>query len=156
MMVKTLTREALVAGMYRCQGLGQTRAFEEGEEFTPCSCCCGEITWECWLVDNIGEDDGVGCIIDHTTEVGMISNIVLVKDRPKEGDVLNLGGSKYSLSERYNGLYKVTRQAVLYPPGVPFRKQFMRIIWVERIRDVDLSKPLHMVDLYLITRNTKA
>jgi hypothetical protein len=96
---------------------------------------------------------GTSCLIENATNNSIITNLIVVENL-KECRFLNLKGNKNSLSEEYDGLYKVDRQSLLQPP-VSFGDECMQIIRVERMKDIDMSKPIYEMDLYVTRKKTE-
>ncbi len=119
-------------GIYRCTGLGQTKAMEEGEMLPLCSCPGGGCKWEFILEDNILHKDPivvfVGEGIFHTIEMDEL---------PEIGMILNLKSS-WKNSQIKAGQYRITKVG-----EIMWRLKNYFHILVERTGDIPVDTPIH-------------
>lgn len=132
---------ALVDGLYRCNGIGETVYAERGEILPFCSReRCGGTKWELRAEDQISPGDMLTVLVGQP---GPDFAAIAMGEIPEVGATLNLR-SPAKVSTKFAGLYRIVDVDMMQWQG----KDEIRIR-VERVGPFDETGPIH--DMILLT-----
>lgn len=135
-MVTHMPQVAKADGLYRCNGIGETKFAKKGDILPYCSReACGGTKRELRAEDQILDRDRVPVLIDR----GMVM-VIKMGEIPEVGMALNLRCNR-GLVTKYNGVCRVTEVGIL-------ADQIHAL--VERVGDFDETLPIYDMGVFAV------